>query len=459
MRPSDVVPARRRLPDRLPEVAPPEGRARHEGVGDPEVPPRLRVVRAALSEVAVPSDRALDLGDDVGVVEDVVLVRRRRRQEAEDVVPSPGLRLGGRERREARVGDAIDLDGDVVPLTPPGRPRVQPRVVGGNDVLPLDDRERALQRPAGEAHRPRERGGHDAAADDQRRSADPRPAQELRPCQAALAPHVALLLRRHRHATGGVVVSAKTAKRGTATCSVPDASVFSRPTSRFRPVPSAFHSTSRKDVFGGSPPIVYGTSSGRRRPDHPAPGVETENGDVTCRRDVARQHLRGRRPGRADDVHDAPSAGLGGGRHELQEPVHGPGGPALGTGAEGRVILRPGVVLRRVQIPLDRAVEAELGGPDHEPGVLEGAERRLRHPRTVRPRARLEAVLALEGRNAAHPELRHEERPPLLGRNHAEDRPGPRLRAGGRSWRRPRTPSRCAPTMRRAGRPCCPRDR
>jgi hypothetical protein len=81
--------------------------------------------------------------------------------------------------------------------------------------------------------------------------------QERRPRQA---PGRCIAVRRRRRhgagTTGGVVVSAKTAYRGIERRTVPVAPLSRRPTSRFSPIPSAFHRRSRKDVLGGSPPIA-----------------------------------------------------------------------------------------------------------------------------------------------------------------------------------------------------------
>ena len=151
-----------------------------------EVPPRLRVVRAPAPDLAVRPDRALDLADDRRVVDHLVLVSRRRREEAEDVVSALSLRLGGGQRREQRVGLEVDGDLDVVLLAPGLRPRPEPRVVPRHEVRPLHDRQvAASQRPlipqrAGERGRCR-------AADRDRSGCHAGAPQQLRPRQALCA--------------------------------------------------------------------------------------------------------------------------------------------------------------------------------------------------------------------------------------------------------------------------------
>ena len=149
---------RRRLPDRVPEVVPPDDRVRHVVVGHGEVLLRLRVVRRGLPERAVGPDLLLDLLDDRCVVDHLAFVRRHRVDGHEQVVPALGRDLRGRPRVEQRVVDVLHADLDVVALTPLLDPRVvEPVVVGRNEVDPLDDREVAFEGPVRESHRARER--------------------------------------------------------------------------------------------------------------------------------------------------------------------------------------------------------------------------------------------------------------------------------------------------------------
>ena len=100
----DVVPGRRRLADRLPEVVPPDRRGRNEAVRDAEV----RASSSGCTCCASRARRTRPIARSTSATTSawsitVVLVGGGRRQEAEDVVSFPGLRLGGRERREPRV--------------------------------------------------------------------------------------------------------------------------------------------------------------------------------------------------------------------------------------------------------------------------------------------------------------------------------------------------------------------
>src|SRR5207245_9865601 len=89
-----VVPRIGRLADPVPDVVPPDDRIRDVIVRDAEVLLRLRVERALLAEVAVRANLLLDLRDDRRVVDHLVLVGGRRREEVEDVVGALCSALG-----------------------------------------------------------------------------------------------------------------------------------------------------------------------------------------------------------------------------------------------------------------------------------------------------------------------------------------------------------------------------
>ena len=144
----DVVPRRRRLADAVPEVVPPDHRVGHVAVRDREVLLRLRVVGRRLRDRHVLADLRLDLVDDRRVVDHLVLVRGHRVEVEEQVVPLLGRHLRGRARVEQAVVDVLDRDLDVVLLAPRLRPRVEPLVVGGDEVHP---RERASGCPRASA--------------------------------------------------------------------------------------------------------------------------------------------------------------------------------------------------------------------------------------------------------------------------------------------------------------------
>ena len=115
-------------PTPAPEVVPPDDRVGHVVVGDGEVLLRLRVVGRQLGERAHLPDLLGRLRDDVLVVDHLVLVDRRRREELEDVVAALRGDLRGGARVELRVRDVVDGDVDVVLLAPLLAPRlVEPR--------------------------------------------------------------------------------------------------------------------------------------------------------------------------------------------------------------------------------------------------------------------------------------------------------------------------------------------
>ncbi len=136
-----------RVPDLAPEVDAVVAGIRDERVGEREVLAGLRIERRLLRErdhLPVP---ALDLVDDLPVVDDLLLVRGRRRDEEEEVVSLLRRGLG----RAARVdlGRRHVIDDDLGPVLRAPLLRVdavEPGVVAGHEVAPLQDPERLLRR-------------------------------------------------------------------------------------------------------------------------------------------------------------------------------------------------------------------------------------------------------------------------------------------------------------------------
>ena len=323
--------------------------------------------------------------------------------------PLPGLRLGRRQRREPRVvARGRRSTCDVVLLTPARRPRRRATCRTRARRAPTARSESdSCERAAGVcAERPGERGGNEAPADDERGPAD-RPrvrssADRVRPSSADASRCVVDVLTRRRHRAASFV-RAKTAYRGhrELAASPSRRCRASRPRRRSLPravaVPDA---EAGRTCWVEARRSLYETSSADVVPISAASGVEAEDRDVARRRDVGRQQLRRRRPPAPRTTSTMlPPLGSVVSRHELQHAGRRAASASPRSRPDGRVILRSGVVLRRDRRShFDRAVEAELRGADLEPGVLERAQRRLRHPRPVRPEARLEAGLALEGR-------------------------------------------------------------
>ena len=113
-------------------------------VAEAEPFPRHRIVGAALAQVderPVPSHGLLH---DVGHVEHLRLERPRRRQELKEVVAllRRDFRVG--PRRQIGKRDVVHRDLDALGHAPVLGVLVEPRVVGGNEVAPLDDFERLL---------------------------------------------------------------------------------------------------------------------------------------------------------------------------------------------------------------------------------------------------------------------------------------------------------------------------
>ena len=101
---------------------------------------RLRVVGALPRDPRHRPELPADLLDDVGDGNDLLLERRRRRDEPEQVVTALGRDLRCPGAVEQGVVDVVDLDLDVVRLAPAlDVGVVEPLVVGGDEVGPLHD--------------------------------------------------------------------------------------------------------------------------------------------------------------------------------------------------------------------------------------------------------------------------------------------------------------------------------
>src|SRR5215467_4479699 len=69
-------------------------------------------------------------------------MRAARAVEAEDVVPGAGRHLGGGARRQLEMGNVVDRGVDAVLLAPVADEAVEPFVVLGHEMAPLQDLER-----------------------------------------------------------------------------------------------------------------------------------------------------------------------------------------------------------------------------------------------------------------------------------------------------------------------------
>ena len=165
----DVVPRVRRLDSDLVEEVPAVVHGVRDEVLRESVPLLgLRVVAALVADLPDRPKMALDLLDDLLVVDDVVLKPRLRREMAEDVVAAPGRHLGLRPSRQQCQCDVVDADVRVVLGAPLLRVDVvEPRVVGWHEVAPLDDLECVLELLVPELRHPRGgRLGERAAVED-----------------------------------------------------------------------------------------------------------------------------------------------------------------------------------------------------------------------------------------------------------------------------------------------------
>jgi len=121
----------------------------------------------------------LDFADDIRVIEELFLVGGRRGQEMEEVVPLPGRGLRRRARGDFGGGDVVHDHVGAVSLAPLLREdAIEPPVVAGDVVAPLDDPQRLAPR------RPPRAGTRQRA----RRDRQARRPHELPPRDAARPP-------------------------------------------------------------------------------------------------------------------------------------------------------------------------------------------------------------------------------------------------------------------------------
>src|SRR5881397_1959367 len=116
----------------------------HVVVAQAEPLARDRVVRAALAQVEDRPVLPLGLLDDVRHVEHLWLERARGREELEQVVPLLRRDLGVGPRPEVSEGDVVDCDLHAFRGPPVLGVLVEPPVVRGDEVAPLQDLERLL---------------------------------------------------------------------------------------------------------------------------------------------------------------------------------------------------------------------------------------------------------------------------------------------------------------------------
>jgi len=138
-----IFPCRRAV--RHPDLGP-NGLQVVAGIGDvvvAEAEPlaRHRVVGAALTQVEQRSVLPLGFLDHVGHVEHLRLERARGREELEQVVPLLRGDLGVGPRAEIGERDVVDRDFDTFGGSPVLRVLVEPDVVGGDEMAPLEDLE------------------------------------------------------------------------------------------------------------------------------------------------------------------------------------------------------------------------------------------------------------------------------------------------------------------------------
>src|SRR3989449_767015 len=128
---------------------------------------RHRVVGAALAEIDDRPVLPLGIFYHVGHVEHLRLERARWREELEQIVPLLSGDLGVGARPEIGEGDVVDRHLDPLGRPPVFRVLVEPHVVGGNEVAPLEDLEGLLgpldpnRRPQSGGHGDSGRRGHE----------------------------------------------------------------------------------------------------------------------------------------------------------------------------------------------------------------------------------------------------------------------------------------------------------
>src|SRR6266516_2242600 len=124
----------------------PEALAVVARVGRPGVPEAVvlvggRVEAGELGEANLVAVLADGLLDDVADVDHARLQRRRRHDPLDQVVALAGVDLGGGAGGEQGVVDVVDGHGDAVVLAPLLGPAVEPGVVAGDEMAPLQDPE------------------------------------------------------------------------------------------------------------------------------------------------------------------------------------------------------------------------------------------------------------------------------------------------------------------------------
>jgi hypothetical protein len=123
-------------------------------------------------------------------------------------------------------------------------------------VRPLHNREAAAELTAPVPQRAGERVRGLTAGDESDRGQAAAPQQRCARHSAVCLGTTGCRRSHHGSCPSGAVVSAKTPCSGTANSITPSGLLATKPISRLVPVPSAFQTISRNDVFGGSPPIL-----------------------------------------------------------------------------------------------------------------------------------------------------------------------------------------------------------
>ena len=152
---ADVLPARRPDSHLAPEIGAVVDGIRDVVVREAEVLLRSRVVGALPPDAAHLPDLPLDLLDEVVDRDHAILVRRRRREELEQVVAALSSHFRGGPGWKFGQVDVIDPNLGVVRLAPTLDVHVvEPLVVRRHEVTPLDDAERSGELPVSESRHP-----------------------------------------------------------------------------------------------------------------------------------------------------------------------------------------------------------------------------------------------------------------------------------------------------------------
>ena len=141
------------------------------GIGHPHVGQRElllgeRVVRRAMRELDLLAVLLLERGHDVGQIDDVLLERGRQAEEHVHVVARLRRHLGGGARHDIGEADVVHRDVDATLGAPLLRPRIEPLVVGGHEVAPLQDLQLAVRLRITDEDRGTGRGGDGAHGDE-----------------------------------------------------------------------------------------------------------------------------------------------------------------------------------------------------------------------------------------------------------------------------------------------------